>query len=76
LFVFFYQVAKAYTFLYAIIMTAVVVGTAVQIVDDVDAGSGESGGSEGSNTTSKNTTTTIATTTTPAAPNQREYWVL
>ncbi|PVD35424.1 hypothetical protein C0Q70_02386 [Pomacea canaliculata] len=46
------RVAKVYTFLYAIVMTAVVVGTAVQIVTDIETGTTQSSAqSNGSTTT-------------------------
>ena len=58
------QVAKLYTFAYAVVMTAVVVGTAEQIVDDLTAGEKASSLPPGPNQTE-------LTTTTSSTPNQR-----
>ena len=57
------QVAKLYTFVYAVVMTAVVVGTAEQIVDDLTAEEKASSLPPGPNHTE--------TTTTTSTPNQR-----
>ena len=51
------QVAKLYTFVYAVVMTAVVVGTAEQIVSDLNAGEKASSLPPGPNRTELTTTT-------------------
>lgn len=59
------QAAKAYTFIYAIIMTAVVVGTVQQIVEDI------SDGVDRQSSVLVNDSDSSTTTTTTQSPNQR-----